>query len=151
TMPTSKAVSTCTGPNGPNPTTTFCDLSDYIGQTGGGLIYDPATGDATGSGRTQFCGPAGCATQPNLILNSRLSPAAVNILHVLPAAQLTSVTNNFVGSGSGPFTQNSFDTRVDYAVTSTVNVFGRFSLDYFKLSGKGLLGALQGPGDGGGD
>jgi len=32
-----------------------------------------------------------------------------------------------------------------------MNLFGRFSLDYFKLSGKGLLGQMQGPGDGGGD
>ena len=146
TMPTSTVVSTCTGPNGPNPTTTFCDLSEYLAPgivTGGGQVYDPATGDASGSGRTAFAG--------NLIPNNRLSPAAVNILKALPAAQTTDITNNFVGSGSGPFTQNSFDTRVDYAVTSTVNVFGRFSLDYFKLSGKGLLGKMQGPGDGGGD
>ncbi len=143
TMPTAKVVSTCTGPNGPNPTTTFCDLSDYIGvATGGGSIFDPATGDATGAGRTQFAG--------NLISNSRLSPAAVNVLQALPAAQLTSVTNNFTGSGSGPFSQNSYDTRIDYTATSSVNVFGRFSVDYFKLSGKGLLGALGGPGDGGG-
>ena len=29
-----------------------------------------------------------------------------------------------------------------------MNVFGRFSLDYFKLSGQGLLGAVGGPGNG---
>ncbi len=29
-----------------------------------------------------------------------------------------------------------------------MNVFGRFSLDYFNLSGKGILGALGGPGNG---
>lgn len=142
TMPTQKVRNTCTGPNGPNPTTTFCDLSDYIGVTGGGLIYDPATGNSSGAGRTQFAG--------NLIPNSRLSPAAVNILNALPAPQLSSLTNNFVGSGSGPYSQNSFDTRIDYAATSTISVFGRFSLDYFSLSGKGLLGTMGGPGDGGG-
>ena len=145
TMPTQTARDTCTGPNGPNPDTTFCDLSDYLGAvtTGGGQVYDPATGDATGAGRTPFNG--------NLIPNNRLSPAAVNILQALPVPQSDSVTNNFVGSGSGPLTQNSFDTRIDYAATSTISVFGRFSLDYFKLSGKGLLGQMQGPGDGGGD
>ena len=56
--------------------------------------------------------------------------------------------NNYVGSGSGPFQQNSFDTRIDYAASSTVSIFGRFSLDYFKLSGQGLLGQMQGPGNG---
>jgi hypothetical protein len=146
TMPTDTVRKTCTGPNGPNAGTTFCDLSDYLPSgvtTGGGAIFDPLTGDATGANRTQFAG--------NLIPNSRLSPAAVNILQALPPAQLPSVTNNFVGSGSGPLTQNSFDTRIDYAMSSTLNLFGRFSLDYFKLSGKGLLGQMQGPGDGGGD
>ena len=29
-------------------------------------------------------------------------------------------------------------------------MFGRYSLDYFKVSGKGLLGQMGGPGDGGG-
>ena len=55
---------------------------------------------------------------------------------------------NYVSSGSGPFSQNSFDTRIDYAATSSLSVFGRFSLDYFSLSGKGSLGALGGPGTG---
>jgi len=143
TMPTQKVRDTCTGPNGPDPDTTFCDLSDYVGvATGGGLIFDPATGDPTGAGRAQFAG--------NLIPNNRLSPAAVNVLQALPAPQLPSVTNNFVGSGSGPYSQNSWDTRIDYAATSSISVFGRYSQDYFKLSGKGLLGALGGPGDGGG-
>jgi hypothetical protein len=142
TLPTQTVQTTCTGPNGPNPTTTFCDLSQYLtaGVTGGGQVYDPATGNlATGTGRTAFAG--------NLIPNSRLSAAAVNVLNALPPAGAT-VLNNFLASGSGPFKQDSFDTRIDYTATSTVNVFGRFSLDYFKLSGSGIFGALQGPGNG---
>jgi len=146
TLPTQTVRSTCTGPNGPNPTTTFCDLSEYLtaGINGGGVIYDPSTGDSTGAGRTQFAG--------NKILNSRLSPAAVAVMAALPPPQsTTNVLNNFAGSGSGPLQQNSFDTRVDYSATPTINVFGRFSLDYFKVSGQGLLGQLQGPGTGGGN
>jgi hypothetical protein len=144
TMPTQKVRDTCTGPNGPNPDTTSCDLSEYVGvATGGGVIFDPDTGDSAGVARTPFAG--------NLIPNNRLSPAAVNVLQALPVPQLTTVQNNFVGSGSGPLTQNSFDTRIDFAATSTINVFGRFSLDYFKLSGTPLLGRMGGPGNGGGD
>jgi hypothetical protein len=59
------------------------------------------------------------------------------------------ILQNYVASGAGPFTQNSFDTRIDFAASTTVSVFGRFSLDYFKLSGTGLLGTLVGPGTGG--
>ena len=43
--------------------------------------------------------------------------------------------NNFVGSGAGPYNQNSFDTRIDYNFRPTIQIFGRFSLDYFSLSG----------------
>jgi len=136
TVPTDRVRSTCTG-----GLTGNCDLSDYLGVAqGGGQIFDPATGNPDGSGRTAFTG--------NLIPNSRISPAAAAILQALPPAQLPTVTNNLVGSGSGPFSQNSFDVRMDYAARPSVSVFGRFSLDYFKLSGKGLLGQMQGPGNG---
>ena len=170
TMPTALVRSTCTASN----PTGYCNLSEYDNAftgnkitTGGGVIFDPATGNSSGANRTRFCGPAGCATEPNWIpltaaaaaaepvgpggpVKSIASPAALNVLAALPAAQLSTVTNNFTGSGSGPYTQNSFDTRIDFAATSTISVFGRFSLDYFSLSGKGLLGAMGGPGDGGG-
>ena len=105
------------------------------------MVYDPLTGDPnTGAGRTAFAG--------NLIPIDRISPAAGNILAAFPAPQTNTVLNNFIGSGSGPFSQNSFDTRIDYAASQSLNVFGRFSLDYFTLSGKGLLGAVGGPGNG---
>ncbi len=137
TVPTTTVVNTCT------QTTGFCDLSQYLtaGVGGGGQVYDPLTGNLnTGAGRTAFAG--------NLIPNDRISPAARAILALFPTPASTSVLNNFIGSGSGPYSQNSFDTRVDFAESSTLNMFGRFSLDYFTLSGQGLLGALQGPGNG---
>jgi hypothetical protein len=56
--------------------------------------------------------------------------------------------NNFIAGGAGPFKQNSFDTRIDYSVSQSMNAFGRFSLDYFNLSGKGGLGVLGGVGFG---
>jgi len=102
---------------------------------------DPLTGNLnSGAGRSPFVN--------NQIPIARISPAAGKILAAFPAAQSGTVFNNLIGAGSGPFTQNSFDTRVDYAASSSINVFGRFSLDYFKLSGKGLLGAVGGPGNG---
>ncbi len=169
TMPTANVRSTCTPTNTTGAKAGYCDLSEYFGHvTGGGAIFDPLTGNSAGANRTPFCGPAGCATEPNWIpltaaaaaaepvgpggpVQSIASPAALNVLAVLPPPQLTSLQNNFVGAGSGPFSQNSFDTRIDYAMSSTISIFGRFSLDYFKLSGTPLLGAAGGPGDGGGD
>ncbi|MBO0910772.1 MAG: TonB-dependent receptor [Acidobacteria bacterium] len=154
TLPTARVRSTCNpATNATSASPGFCDLSEYAdpanGVPGKGQVFDPATGSQTnGSGRSQFCGPLGCAAQPNWIPIARISPAAAAILEALPAPQTGQVLSNYIGSGSGPYDQNSFDTRIDYSASSTVNVFGRFSLDYFKLSGKGLLGALQGPGNG---
>src|SRR6267143_7229751 len=84
-----------------------------------------------------------------MIPKSRISPAARAILAAFPTPPPGSgVLNNFTGAGSGPFTQNSFDTRIDYNASQSLNFFGRFSLSYYTLSGKGLLGDLGGPGNG---
>ncbi len=152
TIPTSLAQRTC---NPATNTTGFCDLSDYLAISTGKVpccqVYDPTTGtpgQGTGGVRTPF-GPqlaAGCTG--NCIPINMISKQAATILALFPAPSTTAVQNNFLGSGSGPFSQNSFDTRIDFAASSTLNVFGRFSLDYFSLSGKGTLGALGGPGSG---
>jgi hypothetical protein len=148
TVPTNEVRSTCIAASNPTSATPgFCDLSEYLtaGVQGGGIVYDPLSAGATpgiGGGGTRSPFPG------NRIPIGRISTAAQNILALLPPPQTTSVLNNFIGSGSGPFSQNSFDTRIDYSASSTLSIFGRFSLDYFQLSGKGLLGAAQGPGNG---
>ncbi len=146
TVPTHTALTTCdptinTDPNG------FCDLSEYLttaaGVTGGGQVYDPQTGNLqTGSGRTAFAN--------NQIPIGRISPAAAKILALFPDPGVGApVQNNFVAAGSGPFKSNGFDTRIDYTASQSLNIFGRFSLSYYSISGTGLLGALGGPGNGG--
>ncbi len=141
TIPTALVEQTC---NPATNTTGFCNLSEYLGNPAvgsTGQVYDPATGTpANGSGRTEFAG--------NLIPIGRISPQAGKILAAFPTPTSSGVINNFIGSGSGPYNQNSFDTRVDYSAPRGFQVFGRFSLDYFSLSGKGTLGVLGGPGFG---
>jgi len=144
----------------------------------GANLYDPsynlANQTSSGGNRYAFCGPMGdqlaanCTgttvtstgkTVPNqfLIPVTALSPAAMNILAAFPSPTTTGTCgaigetgclNNFIGSGAGPYNQNSFDTRIDYAMRPSINVFGRFSLDYFTLSGTPGLGAVGGVGDG---
>jgi Carboxypeptidase regulatory-like domain len=145
TIPTSQVVSTCNpATNGSSDTVGFCNLSQYPFP-----IYDPATGNpADGSGRTQFCGPAGCATEPNWIPISRISTGMGQLLAEFPTPTTSGINNNFVSTGNGPYNQYSFDTRIDYNAPHNIQVFGRFSLDYFTLSGLGGLGALGGLGFG---
>ncbi len=151
-IPTALVQSTC---NPATNTTGFCDLSEYIDVGGNagehkGQIFDPASGTNTGKGgdRTPF-GPqvaAGCSN--NCIPIDRITAQAAAILAKFPAPINTAITQNFLGSGSGPFSQNGFDTRIDYNASQSLSVFGRFSLNYYKLSGTGMLGDLGGSGTG---
>jgi hypothetical protein len=144
TIPSAQVVNSCNpATNAASSTPGFCDLSQYLSFLGSdnGQIYDPLTGDpSTGAGRTPFAN--------NQIPIGRISSQAVAVLSELPAPTSGELVNNFVGSGAGPFIQNSFDTRIDYAAPHQYQIFGRFSLDYFSLSGKGGLGALGGVGFG---
>jgi Carboxypeptidase regulatory-like domain/TonB dependent receptor len=151
TIPTARVQSTCNPlTNATSATPGFCDLSEYLtaGLTGGGQVYNPSTGTTVGNGGPrQAFGPGGNCTG-NCIPITQISAQAGAILALFPAPTSSGVLNNFLGSGSGPFKQDSFDTRVDYTLSSTLNVFGRYSLDYFSLSGTGALGPLGGPGSG---
>lgn len=158
TVPIAEVQQSCNpATNGNSSSPGYCNLSAYqntIGlANGGGLIYNPYTvgsNPANGTGRAAFCGPAGCATEPDWIPIGMMSPQAVKILSEFPAPNTGNggVSNNFVGSGSGPYDQNAFDTRIDWTAPRGYQVFGRFSLDYFNLNGKGTLGALGGVGFG---
>ncbi|MGH2490774.1 MAG: TonB-dependent receptor, partial [Candidatus Limnocylindria bacterium] len=93
------------------------DLSAY-----GVNIYDPSTGQ-------QFPG--------NRIPQNRLSPQAQALLNLIPMPNATGRDNgtrdNFVGSGSESFDENSFNVRVDGRLADDKNTFGRFSVgDFFR-------------------
>jgi hypothetical protein len=156
-VPTSEVVQTCNpATNLASATPGFCDLSQYlnaygpaIGGVASGQIYNPTTGNAlTGGGRTPFAN--------NMIPIGDITQNIGNVLALFPTPTVTCptpatascLTNNYVATGSGPFNQYSFDTREDWSAPHGIQVFGRFSLDYFNLSGKGGLGALGSAGFG---
>jgi hypothetical protein len=150
TIPTLKVQQTC------SQTTGFCDLSDYLGQTGGnggtvngvsyvqGQVFDPNTGNLAGGNRTAFAG--------NLIPNSLISPQARALLALFPDPNVSGnsngTLNNYIAGGSGPYKQNAWDTRIDWVATSTMNVFGRYSQQWYSLSGAPGLGDAGGTGFG---
>jgi len=143
-VPTAEVVSTCNpATNAASDTPGFCNLSQYLNAYGPGVgqIFDPRSSTSLdGSGRTAFSN--------NMIPIGMINQNIGNILALFPAPQVTDptspnfVTNNFVAQGSGPFDQKSFDVRIDYSAPHNYQIFGRFSLDYFSLSGKGGLGEL---------
>jgi outer membrane receptor protein involved in Fe transport len=91
-------------------------------------IYDPATGNPNGTGRTQIS----CNGILNVICPNRLSPAAKNLLALLPEPNSPGYSSNYQISRPATFDQNQFDTRGDYFVTPKTVVFGKFS--YFQAS-----------------
>jgi hypothetical protein len=139
TVPTAEVHTTCTGATG------NCDLSEYL-QGGQGQAYDPdsgavnADGARTGVGRTPFAN--------NQIPNSRLSPAAINLLKIIPAASLPGVQNNYVAGGFGVYNFNQADTRIDYQLKPTMHIFGRYGYLGSNQSSPASLGAVGGNGFG---
>ena len=93
-------------------------------------IYDPATGNPDGTGRTQI----ECNGVLNVICPDRISTAATNLLNLLPqpVRAQTGYSSNYQISRPATFDQNQFDTRADYFITSKTVVFGKFS--YFQAS-----------------
>jgi hypothetical protein len=127
-------------------------------------IYDPATGNASGVGRTQFVASsnpsdprynpactnsAGC---PNIIPIARISPITKAILAKLPlpnvpGAGLTS-TNNFQGPTKFIKDTTSFDVKIDHNINQSNRLSGRFSFSDQNLSQSPLFGLIGGPSNG---
>src|SRR3984885_9599090 len=94
-------------------------------------IYDPATGNPDGTGRTQFDGCPG-TPELNVICPTRLSQATQNLLALLPEPNSPGYSANYKISLPATFDQDQFDTRGDYFATSKTVVFGKFT--YFKAN-----------------
>jgi hypothetical protein len=94
-------------------------------------IFDPATTrpnpNGSGSIRDPFPG--------NVIPPNRIDPVARNVLAFFPQPNLPgdpgTGLNNFYGSGTNRFDTNNFDTKVDYNLSDTQKLFGRFSYRRF--------------------
>src|SRR6202521_5412644 len=92
-------------------------------------IYDPATGNPDGTGRTQIQ----CNGVLNKICPDRISNAAKNLLALLPTIPTSpGFSANYQISKPATFYQDQFDTRADFFATSKTVVFGKFT--YFKAT-----------------
>ena len=84
-------------------------------------IYDPATGNPDGTGRTQFPG--------NIIPANRISPIAAAILSHIPMPNLNAAIGqtNFQQTYVRDKTNNSFDTKFNLQVSQRDQISARFS------------------------
>lgn len=100
-------------------------------------IFDPASG-ATPATRTQFPG--------NIIPANRLSAQAQNLLKLIPLPNTPAPLDqpNFAASGGVKFNDEAVNTRVDYYVSTALQVFGRYSIQQFRMVAPGAYGLLAG-------
>ena len=108
----------------------------------GNPIFDPFTGSADGSGRTQFLN--------NTIPTGRIDPAAANLMALFPAPNLSGFDQNFTNSGSPAIDTDQYSVRMDYNHSDNTRVFGRYTIFESLLDVPALFGdRLGGPAIGG--
>ena len=108
-------------------------------------IYDPLTGTATGTGRTQLSFNG----QPNVIDPGRISQIAQRILALVPHANLPGFTNNFQNTTRFLKNTTSFDAKLDYNRTENDRLAFRFSRAVQSTNEQPVFGLAGGPGQGG--
>jgi len=124
-------------------------------------IYDPATGNPDGTGRTQFAFNG----TPNVIDPTRISPIAKAILAKIPLPNFAPAgcsgdpsnptgpgclvaTNNFQGSTKFIKDTTSFDVKIDHNISENNRLSGRFSFSNQSLSQAPIFGVVGGPSNG---
>ena len=99
-------------------------------------IFDPLTGAP--AARTQFPG--------NRIPASRLAPQSLNLLKLIPDANTSAALDqpNFASSGGVRFNDDAFNIRVDHYTTDKIHLFGRYSMQDFRMVAPGSFGLVAG-------
>jgi len=124
---------------------------DFTNLPGNPIIYDPATGDVHGAGKTQIS----CNGVLNVICPSRFDPGAVAMLNLLqPKLSQVFATandlNNFSGSGTALFNRDTADFKVNYVPSQKSMIFGRYSFSKSLVFDPPLLGDAGGDATNGG-
>lgn len=102
-------------------------------------IYDPATGTASGTGRTAFPG--------NIIPANRISSIAQQIANLTPLPNVPGnlLANNYFADGSYVQNRNTTDAKVTYNITDKLNLGVRFGWLNYYMDDPPAFGAIGGP------
>lgn len=124
---------------------------DFTGLPGNPIIYDPATGDSHGAGKTQIS----CNGVLNVICPDRIDPAAAALASLLqPSVQQEFTTptglSNFAGSGTALFNRDNADIKVNFNPTEKTTTFARYSFSHILVFDPPLLGDAGGDATNGG-
>jgi len=105
----------------------------------GALIYDPATGNADGSGRTLF--------PNNRIPANRIDPIVLKLIALIPDPNQpagATPSNNYFASGTYEFNRDNYDFKVNYNPHEKSTLFVRYSISPSQIFDPPSLGAAGG-------
>src|SRR6266571_9068614 len=107
----------------------------------GTTIYDPASGNPDGSGRTPFPG--------NVIPANQISPIAKALQDRLPAPNKPGTSGNYSATGPIDLKRNNVDVKLNYNVSSATQVWAKYSQMNATVTSDMWLGNPQSGGAGG--
>jgi outer membrane receptor protein involved in Fe transport len=113
----------------------------------GTTIYDPASGNADGSGRTPFAN--------NVIPAGRIDPIAAALQSRLPLPNGPGTSSNYNTSGTTKFNRNNYDGKLNYNISPAAQIFAKYSqmsatVEAGSYFGDPASGGAMGGGFGGG-
>jgi hypothetical protein len=125
------------------PTAAF-RAGDFSGASNN--IYDPMTGNADGTNRTQFSYQG----QANVIDPARISPIAKNIMALIPLPNVpgAGLSSNFTGVTHFTRDTNSFDVKSDANLHGQDHLSLRYSYQKVNQNQQSLFGLAGGPANG---
>lgn len=104
----------------------------------GTAIYNPATGDASGKGRTTF--------PNNVVPASAFNPISLKLQDLLPMPNQPGTTNNYFSSGTQALDRDNIDAKIDWNRTENHHIFGKYSVMKALVKCPFSLGAAGGSG-----
>jgi hypothetical protein len=146
TVPTAHLRNTCLGTEPTNTGVAGCDFSEYaLLPSAGGFgvnVYQQVPGNPPSS--AQYPG--------NVIPTAQLSQPALNLLKIIPGPNVavtpsTLTSNNYSVSATGIANTGQYTPRVDYQLSPTAHVFGRYTYFRDQVQGGTAFGnsGAQGP------
>jgi hypothetical protein len=85
----------------------------------GTTIYDPATGNPDGTGRTPFAN--------NVIPAGRIDPISQQIQSRIPLPNREGTSSNYSDTGIVDFNRDNFDFKLNYNISSKTQVWAKYS------------------------
>jgi Carboxypeptidase regulatory-like domain len=108
----------------------------------GTRIFDPASGNPDGTGRTPFPG--------NVIPPDRMSPIAAAIQSAVPLPNREGTSGNYTATGPVNLDRNNFDVKLNYTIGGAVQLWAKYSQMNALVTSTPFLGDAGGRSFGGG-